>query len=165
MPVDERLKAQLKKLLSSPELFPEEFKSFISGHVQHDPNIIWERSQIPTLPIEKITGSVNADKLDGLDSTDFLRLLAPATRKLAFGIATATFTGGSPAATVNVAHGLGVAPQVVLLTPQVQSGLNAIPAAEADTYGVTTFRATIWTIDNQSPVNTSTATFAWLAIA
>lgn len=111
------------------------------------------------------TSGVKKIAYTALATGTFLRLATSGTdRVVSYGTAVATFTGVGIATSVNVAHGLGVTPQIVLTTPQQQSGLNAIPATEAGTYGATTFNGQTWTIDGQVPVNGSTVTFAWLAI-
>lgn len=58
----------LKKWLSDPQAYPDEFKSWLASHLQNNPNIVWERSQIPKLPYSKLDlgGTItSADIVDG----------------------------------------------------------------------------------------------------
>ena len=83
-----------------------------------------------------------------------------------FGTGTITWPGGSPRAnTLNVDHGLGGTPIVVLATPTSSLGGGVIfPVVATFAYGATQFSASSVTSDGSSPAAATTHTFVWLAI-
>ncbi len=50
----EQQRALAKRVLGNPEAFPEEFKAWIASYLQSNPNIVWERSQIPDLMFSEV---------------------------------------------------------------------------------------------------------------
>ena len=56
----------LKRWWADPQTYPDEFKAWMRSALVQDPNIIWERSQIPVLPYSKLdiaAGSIEGGKL------------------------------------------------------------------------------------------------------
>ena len=89
----------------------------------------------------------------------FLQLAVPASRKIAFGTVTVTFTAATISAAAKVTHGLGAKPTSVLLTQQgTELGLLFARAQ-----GLT---ETIFEAVGASPFGAvnGTAVFAWVAV-
>lgn len=94
---------------------------------------------------------------------NFLKLAVGANRKANFGINNVTWPGGSPIAAGTFAHGLGVAPVVVLVTAST-GGETSVFAAHAGGYTSTSFDVQGEYISAFAPAAGATKTVAWLAV-
>jgi hypothetical protein len=87
----------------------------------------------------------------------FIQLASGASRKIAFGTTSLTWTAAAQSAVRTVTHGLGVTPLVVLLTFKT-SGVVITPHHQNET--TTTFDA----FGNATAAITATVNLDWLAI-
>lgn len=98
-----------------------------------------------------------------LGQSSFLELATIAGRKINIGTGSALFNASSVSSQVNVNHGLGKTPAIVLATGLWTVNHNHMAAWATDQYGVLTFRAQGKTIDG-SAVGPGNLDFCWAAI-
>lgn len=152
-------KTAVAQILKDPELFPDEFKSWLRSYLNNHPDIIWEQSQIP--------GSIPGSKIS---PGSFLSLLTSGTdRKAAFGNVVLTWGGGSVFTNApNINHGLGAVP--AFLASNALGATAAIEVFSPISLGSTVFSSTQFsaqarTVDGSIPAAGHTLSICWLAIA
>lgn len=118
-----------------------------------------------------LNGSIGAVNVDTTLLNKFLKLAVAADVKVAFGkIATPPAFAGGNQAGVNVTHGLGATPQLVLATAGYvagidnSSGVNQPVIAAVDSAGGTTFTLRL-ALANGATAAVGSGPVYWLAIA
>lgn len=130
-------------------------------NVQHSEVLV---AAEPTLDFVDVGGSVWSVTDDAANTRvkialpNLLAMLGATGRTVAFGNSSWTFAAAQVSNNVNVAHGLGVAPQIVIV-----DGIARIDLTHAVTaLGAVTFSTQAFCVQG---VITDTPTFKWLAIA